>query len=419
MNLPDIVARRFSGSHKLARLTQQTKLLQTVLDAVYEPLQEASALISSFYPRKTTEEGKDKIARDLAQASQVALKGLKITFENPKRQEAAKTYLTRVKNLAKMIETWQHASTWADLEPILRKLATKQKTVSQKYREYADEAVGLMSYFDTEHEDSLSIGPWSVVLFTARDGEWDTTTVGKLQYILREVSKVLARVGAGSSAGGEVYAYPTKQLPGSSASPGALASYNIPTGRISVAVKGDPQDALLHLTHEIGHKVYFKTLSANARDEWKAFFASESGPPDIDHLLAAWEQYCTKPSFEASKYGKYTSYFAMELRKTDPDMLMWLNLIASKLPNVEEFDKITGAPKKGTKPGLEVFREHKDTIKVFLHPVTAYSGKDAEECFAEVFSLYAVDGAGRIPAIVRNIFQRVLPQAKTASDLIP
>jgi hypothetical protein len=314
-----------------------------------------------------------------------------------------------------MISEWAHVSSWEELEPILKKQQTKAKTISQKYREYSEEAIGLIAYFDTEYEGTMNVGPWTVSLFTSKNGDWTDANIGKLQHILQTTSKVLSRVGASSAIGGSVFAYPTEALPGASPSPGALATFNIPTGRIAIAVAGDVDDVVAHLTHEVGHKVYFKDLSSNARDEWKAFFESESGTPDVDSIIQAWEAYANSPDYWAQKYGRYTAYFAIELKKTNPDMLLWLEMIAGKLPNTEDLDKVTGSPKKGSKPGLDVLLENRSKLKVFLHPVSAYSGKDADECFAEVFSFYAVEGPGRVPEIVREVFRRVMPKIRSAS----
>ena len=408
MTSPLRVLRRFQ-----ARQTQQTQHLEQVLQTVGDALNRAlpNFGFSSVDREPSRLEG---IAQTLARVSQEALKELRVTFDNPKRQEAAKHYLTRLRNLTQMIGEWAKATTWEEMSLVLKKQQTKSKSVREKYWEYAREAIGLVSYFDTEHEETVRVGPWTVMLFSAKGGDWSRETYGKLEHILREVTKVLARVGVGEAAGGEVYAYPTAQLPGSASSPGALASYNIPTGRVSLAANADPAGVVLHLTHEIGHKAYFQDLSGNAREAWKAFFDSESGTPDVDQILKAWQSFLQKPSYEAQKYGRYTAYFANDLKKTDPDMFMWVNLIFSKLPDTEKFDPITGSPKKGSKPGLDILIENRDKIRVFLHPVTAYSGKDADECFAEVFSLYAVEGPGRIPEIVRDVFQRCLPRARTA-----
>jgi hypothetical protein len=405
--LPQRVLRRF-----LARLTGQAQRVEVLLADIRKPLSKAVhiAMWGKVDPTR------EQLAKDLQQASQQAIKELRFEFENPKKQEEAKHYLTRLKNLLKMVAEWAKVSTWAELEPVLKKQGTKSKTAYEKFLEYANEVQGLLSFLDTEHDGTINIGPWTVSLFSSHRADWDDEKMGKLHHILRETTKVLSAMGVGGAAGGRVNAYPTSTLTGATGSHSAFASYRIPVDLMSLAVDGDVKHVLHAVVHESGHRVYFKILSGNARSEWQSFFASESGPPDVDTIIKAWEAYANKPNdWEAQKYGRYTAYFYNELKKSDPDMSMWLSMITDKLPERDQLDKITGAPKKGTKTGLDILIENRSKIKVFLHPVTAYSGTSPEELFAEVFAAYALEGPGRVAEIVRDIFRRVLPQVHSAA----
>jgi hypothetical protein len=403
--------------NRLARSTEQAERVKAALEAVGSVLSRASRQVSfGGYGSKRIEEGeRDAVARQLADASREALKTLDIKFEDTQRQEHAKHFLTRIKNLTKMLNEYVKAPDWASLEAVLKKQDTKSKSAYEKFFEYAKEAHGLVDFFDTEHEGNLEVGGWSVALFTSKSADWTGELIGKLKHVLTESTAILKKMGVGAVAGGKVLAYPTETLPGAAKSHDAYASYNIPMDKMWLSVAGAVEHVVHSLVHESGHRVYYKLMSGNAREAWAGFFESESGPPDVDKIIKAWEDYAGRDNWEAQKYGRYTPYFAGELKKSDPDMLMWLEMVASKLPKTEDFDRMTGSPKKGSKPGLDVLIENRDKIKVFLHPVSAYSGKNPEELFAEVFATWGVDGPGKVPEIVRDMFTRVLPQVRTAS----
>ena len=411
--LPDQVARRF-----LARQTEQAKRIAGLIEDVAKALRPLASHVAYGYFQRQVDPDKLEASTDnLAKASQQLLRELTVTFERPGLEEAAKHYLARLKNLKKMVAEWAKVSSWADLEPLLKKQQTKSLTVSQKFQEYASELMGLINHFDFEHETTIQSGPWTVALLTSARADWDRDKVQQLQTVLERTTGLLSRSGMGKFAGGQVFAVPTGKLTGATGSSGALASYNISSDVMKLSMGGDPSEITRHLVHETGHRVYFKGLGGNARSTWVEFFENESGPPDVDLLISMWEEFAgRKDDHWASKYGRHTPYFAQELKKSDPDKLMWLEIIASKLPDLENFDKITGAPKKGSKPGLDTLIENRASLKVFLHPVSAYSTKNAEELFAEVFSFYVVDGPGRTPEVVRYMFQKVLPGVRTASD---
>jgi hypothetical protein len=102
--------------------------------------------------------------------------------------------------------------------------------------------------------------------------------------------------------------------------------------------------------------------------------------------------------------------------KGDDDTLMWLNLIAHNFNIQENIDSMTGSPKKGAVTGYDQIKAKWNEIKVFLYPVSAYSGKDAQELFAETLGYLLVDGPGRVPEILRDAFSRAVPKIKMAKE---
>ena len=415
------VVRRFL----VAKRTQQTQKIEEAFDTIRKPLSQVESTLFDAIHRSRGRGGylddvapdpvkQERGVRELAEASKHVLQAMQFSFSNP-NIDATKHLKTRFKNLTKMIEGWSKALTWAELEPILMSQHTKSKSISEKYWDYTREFVSFVETRDTEHEGTLSVGPWTVSLFTSPRDDWNEEKIGKLRHILESTTKILSSMGFGAVSGGTVFAYPSKTLPGASRSHGAYASYSPSLDMMSLAVDGSVDHVTHALVHESGHRVYFKIMSGNARKEWENFFESESGPPNVDDIIKRWEAFANqKGNPEAEKYGRFTPYFGSELRKTDPDMFMWMGMILDKLPERDEVDRMTGAPKKGTKSGLDILIENRAKIKVFLHPVSIYSGTNPEELFAEIFAAWGTEGPGRVAEIVRDMFKRVLPQLKTA-----
>jgi 2'-5' RNA ligase len=399
----------------VAKKTENLLKFEDILKPIEKALSPASAAISySYYRKKPEPDQLEKIAKELSSACRGALTDLKVEFEDPKLGERAKKFMTRFKNFLKMIQEWAKADTWAELKPVLEKQNTKSKTPYQKYLEYRDEMMGLIGYFDTEREGHLDVGGWDVSLWTSPRADWTEDTTSALLYVLREGTNTLKGIGMGAVAGGQVFAYPSKTLPGASGAHDALAAYQRGKNMMWIAAGGDSKRVLQSLIHESGHRAFWQVLSSNAQASWNEFFDANSGPPDVDTLIKEWESYSEKKN---PKYGRFFSDFYTDLKSHDAEAAAWLEIIETKmnLTKDEERNRLTGIPIKGSKPALDVLIENRDKVRVFLHPVTAYSASSAGELFAEVFAHYALYGAGRIPEIVRDMFQRVLPQFKGAS----
>lgn len=394
-----------------ARHTRDHDRLKTVFDILDKPLMQAVRLFAGWQ-RKDIPDG---IAAEAAYAAKGVLEVLHVEFENKRHQTRAKKFLTRIRNLRKMILAWSKVKSGAELQAVFEKQNTKARDPWQKYIVYRDEVLGLIDFFSTDIETQIAIDKFSVVLMTAPRTDWDEGLVANLRWVLNETTRLLKGAGFGKFAQGVIQAYPGEKLAGKGHS--TLAYYRLQGGIMALTAGGERSETLKTLIHEFGHKVYFEGMPSNGRAAWAAFFEGSKGLADVDKIISAWETYLKSDEHFVKKYGRYWTYFRDHLKKTDPDLLMWGDMVMDALQVREDF-QFHGAPKKGTKPGLDVLIERKGEAKVFLHPVTSYSATSAEELFAEVFSYYIVAGPQRIPEVVRSMFYRAVPQVKRGSGLV-
>lgn len=406
------------GKYKEAA-TENVRKLESLIEPVMDGLRKLD--VYSWHSQKLTEEGKEQAAKELGQAASKLYKEAEFIFEDAARGKSmSKTKpFRRYQNFRKLVKEYAGVRTYADVQEVILKQQTKSKSAREKLAEYAREARQILQYFDSAIDESFQYLNYTVTLITAGGEEWDRDAVQKLQEVLTQTNRLLGKAGLGGGSGGRVFAFPGSRLPGAAkGSAGANASYNIPTDTVRVAVGGSFRDILHSMVHELGHRVYFKALGGQGRKAWEQFFGDNVQPPDIDAILQKWEKWQATGDHWSEKYGRYLSYFLSHLKeKGDQDTVMWLNLVAEKADIKEDLNPLTGSPRsKSSVPGLDQLLAKKNEIKTFLHPVSAYSGKNAEELFAEVMAYMLVDGPGRVPEIVRDAFGRAVPNMKTASD---
>lgn len=394
----------------LAGETAQTRMLQNKIKVLNENLQE----VAPWYKRRRIKQpAAEAAAAATAQAAQEVLDVLHLEFESADYGKLISKRLIRITNFRKMLALFAAAPSWAKLQPVLEKLDTKSKDAWEKYRDLRDFAVGVLNALDVEVEDVLAVGPWMVRLMTAPRTDWDRAYAERLQQIVQSAVSIIDRGGLGAAIGGRMQAWPTTIVPVSGrGSSGTLASYNPKNDLVRLAVGNEIPKTVENLIHELGHRFYFRALGNRGRHAWDEFFGGEQGVPDLDSTMRAWEAYAAQ-----HKYGAWLGHFHGALKATDPEAAFWLGIAANEAHIDEKFDQLTGKPKGGkkAKPGLQQMKEALPELRVFLHPVTAYSATSAEELFAETFSHILVKGPGRIPPIVRDAFRRAVPQAKVAA----
>lgn len=385
--------------------------MEPLFVAVIEPLRR----LLSPWKRSTPEEAEGAVKR-LRAACEALLAELTIESENKAIERYLKKHAATIRNLRKLLRAMADAKDWDAMRVVFAANQTKSKTVLDKFGEYRMHVMGLISAFDAEVEGSFNIGGFRVVLVSAGYGDWSDALVVRLRSVLEDASERLRRVGMGEVAKGSVYAYPIDTLPPSvGRAHTALASYNSARDTVSVAAVGDDRARSVRtLVHELGHRAYFKVLDGRSRTAWSEFFEAGNGVPDVDGMIRRWEGYVSNPpDRDASQYGRYLGYYASHLKKSGEDReLMFLGLVADNVGIGEKFDPYVGRPKKGVTPGLDQLIAKRNEVRVFLHPVTAYSGTNAEELFAEAFADYVMHGPRKIPEIVRIALKRTLPSLR-------
>lgn len=376
---------------------------------IYDLFKEVSKHLNAAFRLRWSREPRDpnQVAQDLGRAATKLRDELFFEFEDEERGKRLRKKLRKVTNLKKMLDEWIDSPSWPQLKHTLSNQSTKTKNARDKFVEYWSFVEQVVRALDIETEDVFRFDNYTVTMFTSPRGVWDQSKVEALKEVLQRTNRTLSSRGLGKVTGGRVMAYPGKALPG-----GALATYNIKDDVIRLAANDDVAAVHKSLVHELGHRAYFRTIGSQGRAAWEQFFGDNVKPLNVDSLLNNWERHWREPKdWEAEKFGKYLGYYLHEV--ADPEEKMWLHLIADKIGIEEDFHKWTGSPTKKTVPGFIQLMQNRDKVKVFLHPVTAYSGKDAHELFAETFAYYAIQGPGRIPEIVRHAFQQALPQFKT------
>ena len=359
-------------------------------------------------------ESTDEAAKALAIAAKNLRDALVFQFEDPTKKKMYDAKVSKkVENFRKFL---LELSTRQDVKGQAEYLSEwgGQKGPWDKVYEYANLVLEVIQILDTEVEDTLEVGPWHVTLWTDPRADWSAPAIKKVQWVLEEASKQLRSSGFSNLDGGRVSAYPSGRVPLSGGgSRGTVASYNPANDRINLSSEASAKELLLRFIHELGHRYYLKVMGSQGHKAWEAFFGDNSGPPAVDEIIRDWEKFVAGATSDYdARYRQYLAEYYPELKAKDPTAAMWLELTATAI-KIDEPASLYGY-KKDTVPGLDQLKARKSEAKVFLHPVTAYSGADPSELFAESFSHYIVSGPRRLPEVLRYTFEQAVPQIRTA-----
>jgi len=401
---------RVAGRH-LARSTQQRDSLHTLLKSFEESFGNAG----SWYRRRRIKTDKDQLARKISAKALAVVRFMVLRFEDAAFGKRIKKRLRRWENFKKMLTKISTGTDWDSLLAVLEKIDTKSKDAWEKYWEYKKFALMVLDALDTEFEGGIEVQGHHVELFTTPMGEWDSEQIGKVKAVIRSADSLLSSKGLGKAFGGRIQAWPSRVVPPSGkGSHNTLASYNPHHDLLRLAAGGKFRATVRTAIHELGHRWYFRVMGSQGRAAWTEFFGDNVAPPDLSEIMAEWERFA-----KVHEYGAWLGYFIHHVKQKMPDQRMWLILAADQAGIHEDFHPMTGQPsrKKSNRPGLDQMKEKLAEIKVFMHPVTAYSGTSPEELFAETFAYIVTDGPRRIPPIVRDAFSRAVPQARVAASV--
>jgi len=361
----------------------------------------------------------DEIAAEIRAAVAVALPLLDIRMADPGLRIPSK-FDNRLRNFRKMLAAMSATADGAQMSAVLQGMTGKTTDAWQKFIAYRDEALGIVRNLDDELMPSADMGPYTVQPYNTGKGDWAEDHWDNLRWVLREGAKLLQKYGMGKYVGGSILAYPSRTLPASTGGPGALAMYRRTDDVMWLALGSTPQRILQSFIHETGHRVYWKFLGAQGRIAWNTYFDGDVGTPDVDAVIRAWEAWAAGPhtsddadEWERVKYGRYLAPWMRHLDKTGQlDLEMWTEIIAQQAGVDEQYDAMTGSPKRGQTPALDKIIEKRGEIRAFMTPVTAYSATSAGELFAEAFAHYIVDGPGRLHPRLRSELRQALPTLK-------
>lgn len=387
--------------------------LSSALAAVTDAM--SRALQGSVFSFRRETRVSDADADALRGAIDRALPLLDFKFTDPRRQ-LPKTLGTRLRNFRKMLTQMRDAPNGEALSSVIQGMRGKTTDAWQKFLEYRDEALAIVNALDEEDLDAYEVGPYTVQTFNTGRGDWDADKYGAVRHVLRMGEKLLSQHGLGRFTGGAVLAYPTKYLPPSAGAGGSvLAMYRRGDDIMWLAVGGgNPQRILQSFIHETGHRIYWRFLGTRGRAAWEAYFEGDTGTPDVDAVIKAWEAWAARGDV---RYGRTLGHWLLHLKNSgQDDLLMWTEIIASKAAVEENLDPYGGAPKRGEVPALDQVIAKRSEIRSFLTPVTAYSATEAGELFAEAFAHYIVDGPSRLHPKLRAELREVLPIMKVGSS---
>jgi hypothetical protein len=394
-----------TGYEQLARL----------IDAVEKPLRTLTGWSRS---------GNEEVwTKSLSAAAAELAKALVITAENPKLAAVLKKHGRTIINFRKMLNQYAEAPTWEKMSAVLKSQMTKKDNAFYKFIDYKRHVLNVVGGFTTTVESVISVDAFSVSLMTAPQGsdiEWNRDIVEKMRAALTDTKRRLDRFGMGWLAGGRVFAYPTIRLPQAAlGSHGAFANYS-PT-RDTMSIAANSEELLHSVIHELGHRAYFRAIQGRSRTAWLEFWEASQGDPGIEGILKRWEDFAANPPpgmYQVELKGlRYLGHYLGHLRKAGNETdRLWLNLLGDQLGIEEKYDPVTGYPKKNVKPGLDQLIAKKSQARVFLHPVTAYSGTNAEELFAEVFAELGTKGSSRVAPVLKAAFKMVLPQFRESAE---
>jgi len=242
-------------------------------------------------------------------------------------------------------------------------------------------------------EDVFEIAGMTVIVHNAGSADYDT---GDLDQYLRELHRFAGPVrksGFGKALDGLKVNFSFDQK-------GLIAgTYEATKDVLTVFPLGLDENDHSTLTHEIGHRFWYRALPSQARAHWTEVMDSRSveiTKPDID------------------------KFFRIVDRKKDPDdrYLTEREIQRLVLPEAEgeaeeaKFKEMSSAPT--TKFDDKVYdpTAYRDRLvdfydgqKIQLEEISEYANTNAVEAFAECFMLWVTKGPGRLGPFVRQLFK--------------
>lgn len=403
-----ISAKRIATRYIRARETQPFIKAKAMLFALNSRLEEAEDALMAIRRKPTAVQDPgylEDIAVRLSAQAKLCRQGLvahsdSVWLESEfRKSKALKGFLAILGQLAKV-------KTWDVLQNILNDQIEQSggHRPSSLFQDYAIDYLGFINQESPEVEDTLQVGRFRVRLLTNKGADWDRDLVDDLKWKFEAAAKAVQGAGCGFLADLPVIAYATEDLSNAAAGaggPNVAASYSAEQDSLSFAAK--TQAGWEAIVHELGHRLYFKTIGSEGREQWTQFFGQNVTPVSADKIIKDWTAFAKKRT-----NGQFYSEYGPYLEATDTEASMWLEIVAQKV-NLQLDMTDDDEPVPGRLPGLNWLKKNKAKAQAFLYPVSAYSATSPEELFAETFRFLIVKGPGRIPPIVLHAFHLAAP----------
>lgn len=174
------------------------------------------------------------------------------------------------------------------------------------------------------------------------------------------------------------------------------------------------------LIHEIGHRYYYRVLSPRARDYYNQVIGQAKIPLTDLHVQRYLDNvhYRQDGSIERTKERKYEALNAYRhvMDSIDIAAMQWL---------IEEGTEDAPLEYRRLLPNQEVPIDQQIALKRYMMThvgreipfeyITQYGNTEPVEAFAESFRLYVTRGPRALQRFVREVFERVTRQGRTAS----
>ena len=159
------------------------------------------------------------------------------------------------------------------------------------------------------------------------------------------------------------------------------------------------------VVHELGHRFYFKELTAGERAAWDTIITERNYPIAEEDVTAFVDKY--KP---ANKYRDELRKLIQD-QETDPETIAKYLYLSKHSPSFT-FD---------TAEIIQFHIEHNVGELVDAESISDYGATNPMEAFAEAFRLYILDGPRAVGPWTRWFFERITQMARTASveDTLP
>ncbi|NBQ99339.1 MAG: hypothetical protein EBT79_02190 [Actinobacteria bacterium] len=174
---------------------------------------------------------------------------------------------------------------------------------------------------------------------------------------------------------------------------GDVAGYYAYNGRVNITpwVIGDDIDRFVKtLAHEVGHHIVHTVLSKDAFSAWSQFVRGDYRDLNLREALAVMDRIGASDVFDKS------------LMADDPILHLQLSTLMHD-PSYRKDDFLFA-------DRIREYLEHggNPVVRVPVHPITGYAGKNAEEAFCEAVGNLVAYGTKAVPDVVLGMLRSVL-----------